>query len=140
MDPESQTVTVRFTAPSTGTYTIAGSFFGADNQTNCGNNCAAHPVLITDSVDGVIFGPDSISTFLQSYVFNLTENLTAGETVDFIAQTGTNGGCSYCNLSTGFDATISETPLPAALPLFASGLGVIGLLMRGNKRKWLRLA
>jgi len=31
--------------------------------------------------------------------------------------------------------TLSETPLPAALPLFAGGLGVIGLLARRRKRK-----
>jgi hypothetical protein len=135
MDPESQTVTVRFTAPSAGAYLISGMFFGADDQTNCGNSCAAHPVLITDSVDGTIFGPSSISSYLQSYAFNLNVTLAAGETVDFIAQTGTNGGCAYCNLSTGLQATISETPLPAALPLFASGLGAIGVLGWRRKRK-----
>jgi hypothetical protein len=31
--------------------------------------------------------------------------------------------------------TISETPLPAALPLFASGLGALGLLGWRRKRK-----
>jgi hypothetical protein len=30
---------------------------------------------------------------------------------------------------------VAETPLPAALPLFASGAGVIGLLVRRRKRK-----
>src|SRR4029077_5659332 len=30
---------------------------------------------------------------------------------------------------------VIATPLPAALPLFAGGLGVIGLLARGKKRK-----
>jgi hypothetical protein len=37
-----------------------------------------------------------------------------------------------------WDITIREetaTPLPAALPLFASGLGVVGLLLRRRKRK-----
>ena len=72
MDPESQTVDVRFTAPSAGTYTITGDFFGADNQTNC-SPCASHPVLITDSLSGTIYGPQTISTYLQSYAFDLTE-------------------------------------------------------------------
>ena len=116
---------VRFTAPSAGTYLITGEFFGADNQTNC-NPCATHPVLITDSASGTIFGPDTISTYLQTYTFSLTETLTLGETVDFLAQTGTGGSCPSCNLSTGLEATISSTPLPAALPLFATGFGALG--------------
>jgi hypothetical protein len=32
-------------------------------------------------------------------------------------------------------ATLSSTPLPSALPLFASGLGALGLLARRRKRK-----
>ena len=76
MDPEGQTVDVRFTAPSAGTYLITGEFFGADNQTNC-NPCATHPVLITDSASGTIFGPDTISTYLQTYTFSLTETLNS---------------------------------------------------------------
>jgi hypothetical protein len=31
--------------------------------------------------------------------------------------------------------TVSQTPLPAALPLFAAGLGVVGALARRRKRK-----
>jgi hypothetical protein len=34
-----------------------------------------------------------------------------------------------------FVINIGTTPLPAALPLFAGGLGMIGLLARGRKRK-----
>ena len=40
------------------------------------------------------------------------------------------------DLSIGLDAiSVTATPLPAALPLFAGGLGVIGLLTRRRKRK-----
>jgi hypothetical protein len=35
----------------------------------------------------------------------------------------------------GFETQISETPLPAALPLFASALGALGLLARRRNRK-----
>jgi hypothetical protein len=34
-----------------------------------------------------------------------------------------------------YDPALSTTPLPAALPLFASGLGALGLLGRRRKRK-----
>ena len=33
------------------------------------------------------------------------------------------------------DSQLSETPLPAALPLFATGLGALGLLGWRSKRK-----
>jgi hypothetical protein len=39
-----------------------------------------------------------------------------------------------------FDDVASATPLPATLPLFASGLGAIGLLARHRKRKVATLA
>jgi len=35
MDPESQTVTVAFTAPTTGKYDVSGTFTGADTNENC---------------------------------------------------------------------------------------------------------
>lgn len=135
IDPESQTVDVRFTAPSAGTYTITGEFFGADTQTNCSGGCAVHPVLITDSVSGTIFGPQTISTYLQTYTFSLTETLVAGELVDFLAQTGSSGGCNYCNLSTGLEATISSTPLPSTWIMILSGLLGLGFFAyRGSKK------
>ena len=38
------------------------------------------------------------------------------------------------NDSTAINASLSSTPLPAALPLFATGLGVMGWLARRKKR------
>ena len=38
-------------------------------------------------------------------------------------------------IALNINAATSATPLPAALPLFAGGLGVIGVLVRGRKRK-----
>jgi hypothetical protein len=40
------------------------------------------------------------------------------------------------NATIGFETQISETPLPAALPLFATGLGALGLLGWRRKRKF----
>jgi len=39
-----------------------------------------------------------------------------------------------------FDSPVSATPLPAALPLFAGGLGILGVLGRRRKRKAAALA
>lgn len=46
-----------------------------------------------------------------------------------------NDNGPYQMLLTGNPVSVSATPLPAALPLFASGLGAIGLLGRRKKRK-----
>jgi hypothetical protein len=51
------------------------------------------------------------------------------------------GEARYCLVGlNGFgpvsaDFSISETPLPAALPLFAGGLGMIGMMSRRRKRQ-----
>ena len=49
--------------------------------------------------------------------------------------TFTNDNGPYQMLLTGNPVSVSATPLPAALPLFASGLGALGLLGRRKKRK-----
>jgi hypothetical protein len=53
----------------------------------------------------------------------LIDVLTSGASLTFLS------GHNYSS------AAASATPLPAALPLFAGGLGVIGLLARRRKRK-----
>jgi hypothetical protein len=45
-----------------------------------------------------------------------------------------SGGETFTNLLTG-ELTTAATPLPAALPLFASGAGVIGLFGWRRKKK-----
>jgi hypothetical protein len=52
--------------------------------------------------------------------------------------TGTVRGCAGSTDITTFSASltpVSTTPLPAALPLFAAGLGAMGLFVRRKKRK-----
>ena len=70
-------------------------------------------------------GGTSIQLLFDSPVISLTYN-------DFSDTTGPRpgGGCSGCPTI----ATM-ETPLPAALPLFTTGLGALGLLGWRRKRK-----
>jgi hypothetical protein len=65
------------------------------------------------------------------YVFAIADFNTADSTTF----TGDNPTlyCDFGGLSCG--SSVSTTPLPAALPLFASGLGVIGLFGWRKKRK-----
>ena len=45
------------------------------------------------------------------------------------------GEPGYGNITVSAPAVISATPLPAALPLFGGGLGLIGLVALRRKRK-----
>ena len=48
---------------------------------------------------------------------------------------GTNGTCTSLTTFSVTDTLAAQTPLPAALPLFAGGLGALGLLGWRRKRK-----
>jgi len=56
-----------------------------------------------------------------------------------MAMGATKGGQTVRDAGTiglsGMALTPSETPLPSTLPLFISGLGAVGLLARGRKKK-----
>jgi hypothetical protein len=124
LDPESGNVSVVFTAPSAGTYTIAGDFFGVDSYEN------SHPVEILD--DGAIVFSGTLSSYGQNDTFDFAETLAAGGTISFYVGTGSTG-CTYCDLGTGLYGTITEsssssTPEPGTLTLLGSGLlGLAGL-------------
>jgi hypothetical protein len=65
----------------------------------------------------------------------------AGDTIEFgIGLRGVTPGCNPCDATAQVNLdnvsfTVSPTPLPAALPLFATGLGVLGLFGWRRKRK-----
>jgi hypothetical protein len=89
------------------------------------------PIFIKISLDVEGFGnPGGVQAgFLNSLdyptgmgVFNLDDGVTANDPGTFLVN----------NL---FLPPNAETPLPAALPLFATGLGGLGLLARRRKRK-----
>ena len=62
--------------------------------------------------------------------------VNAGDVIKFGAFSADSWSGASTNTITSLDAPNStSTPVPAALPLFAGGLGVIGLLARRRKRK-----
>lgn len=83
-------------------------------------------------------GPQTyeISNFGNGFIeWSLVAPLTAATTKADIS--GSEFFCQACNnyLVTGTSGDIAATPLPAALPIFASGLGALGLLSWRRKKK-----
>jgi hypothetical protein len=106
-----------------------------------------------------IFGGDTTAPIDgNGLIFAISNNPLRGQDALFAAWD--NGGGTFAFLISGaltdvFDVwyktsvgtgialeggNLSETPLPAALPLFATGLGALGLLARRRKRKAAALA
>jgi hypothetical protein len=96
MDPENiADVTVRFTAPLSGSYAFKGNFKGTDKDE------ASHQVAI--AVNGSTVFTGTISNFGELVTFKGRAHLHKGDTIDFISQT--NGGEAF--LSTGLKVTVS---------------------------------
>ncbi len=84
--------------------------------------------------------PGPLGNYDLTTAFGLISTASLGNSVSFGADPfATDGGqLIFSDISQlTFEAIIpnSETPAPAALPLFASGLGALGLLARRRKRK-----
>lgn len=71
------------------------------------------------SVSGQVFTAESI----------IGVTLLASNTIQFLGTVAADDTAFIDNVS------VTTTPLPAALPLFAGGLGMIGLLARRRKQK-----
>jgi hypothetical protein len=96
MDPEGGSVTVTWTAPVSGTFTIRGDFLGIDVSE------ASHPVSITGPA-GALFNA-TIAAYNAPATFKVKTTLTAGQSIAFTVSTGS----SYSYLSTGLDATVIQ--------------------------------
>ena len=81
-------------------------------------------------------GPALAANSSMSYVFDVTISSGNFSTYDpdfKINWDGTKN--NYDLVSEALNPTVSATPLPAALPMFAGGLGLVGLLSRRKQRK-----
>jgi hypothetical protein len=99
-------------------------------------------VFLTPSTTGQ---PSGVAFFVSNYTGNnvpiptdvAVDLFFSSGLLQYSAVTGnTSFGC--CSLQTFGNFTVSEvgaTPLPAALPLFATGIGGLGLLGWRSKRK-----
>lgn len=109
MDPQSHAVMVRFTAPTTGSYSVKGLFRLNDSAPQ------PHSVQLRRNNSEILFTKNTTGGVLGTeYPFELTAtNLNTNDTLEFIvSKTGT-----YAYLSTGLKVAIS----PAGLRLVEPG-------------------
>jgi hypothetical protein len=127
---------VLFTVPNAGTANISGLAWNARNtpgrpqdwQLFVNDILQTSGSLPGDGSDGRA-SPDTFSL--------LNVLLAAGDTVElrmFRTGPGTSTG-DYVGLDLTVDLNTSAVPLPAAFPLFAAGLGIMGLVGWRRKRK-----
>jgi hypothetical protein len=121
--------------------TSAAFTVGASSGTLLGiSNQVSSDVL----TGGIIFGqaqpaPAFVLAGLSGVIYDLSTSfpLTAGLPFQGPGAFFTSlGDLSFDGIETmSFEAILSETPVPAALPLFATGLGTIGLLTWRKRKK-----
>jgi PEP-CTERM motif-containing protein len=131
MDPEADPVTVRWTAPDAGSWTITGFFSGLDAVS------PAHAAEVILNSSSTLFATTIDSPGEASH-FTFTLTLNAGDLIDFNVNPANDGFF----LGTGFDATISNgpaapTPEPASWGLLSLGLASLAAVLfrlRSNSR------
>jgi len=138
--PTPTATTTTWTASGNGTGSLhddgAGDFGGAYNNSGSGLSNPGGNILK--------FSITAAGLLLSDFITNGNGNLFAVDIGGICTGTGTTSPSCGMGVSTGIayaDTTdnminlLSSTPLPAALPLFATGLGAMGLFGWRRKRK-----
>ena len=131
LDGENFIADVRWTAPATGTYNLAGLFQRIDT--------VSHPVnvAIVENTTTNLFLVSNFTTYGNQALFNLSNvALAAGTTLDFAEAPAFDGNYD----STGFNVTITATPEPSSQIL--TGLSALALIAGAwyRRRSWPGLA
>ncbi len=95
--------TVRWTAPSAGTYQVKGRFQGIDTGGTTTNVRILHK--------GVQVQSGSVNGYGAQAAYDFSVTVAAGDTIDFVVDYGSN--LTYNNDSTGLVATITPTTTQA---------------------------
>ena len=112
---------VRFTAPATSLYSVAGVFQTLDTRSNGGT--------VNVSIEGgtSVFAAPLTGPLNNTDPFNFTTLLAAGSTLDFVV----NSAGSYFGDSTGLRATLTtpSTAIPEPVSMMVLGLGLASLAL-----------
>ncbi len=127
---DSEDSIIRFTAPTTAEYNVAGFFQTLDTS-------PTGVTLIAADSDGVLRSQNFLGSPAMepgtpggTYDFDADIVLHAGEWLEI----GVNRDANYTNDSTGLSLNISTVPEPAAWALMLVGFGALGAVSRRRRR------
>ena len=125
---------------TTGSITAVNIFsynaFTDPSQTLFSNSNASFSFLLDNGLSGLRLDINLAVALTPSSVAGSPSFPIASGTEFFLSLFCPGTVCNTASIASGsLDVTSVVTPVPAALPLFATGLGVIGLLTQRRKRK-----